>query len=129
MARLNPSVAHHLDAHVLMDLLPHEDSRYLPDVRRALAQHIDRGRREQFTTWQDAWNDLTRAAPHREGQLCLRGVSCPTCSGRGFDTRHPGRSLSVTGSPFLCARCGGNRHSDVTLRARQALLPTPPPSA
>ncbi|WP_114906840.1 hypothetical protein [Ornithinimicrobium murale] len=53
------------------------------DIRWALANHIYADR-VVYTCWQEAWNDLTGATPHRAGQLRLTPDRCQDCHGRRF---------------------------------------------
>lgn len=121
--RVDPSVAHRIPATELRRLLPGADPVHLPAVRSELARHLttNGARGRPFTSWQEAWDDLTGAAHPRGPALRLRNVSCPGCGGRGFTTRHPSRNLARTGHPNVCGQCAGRRRTDVTLVAHSAL--------
>ncbi len=119
----DPSLAHHIPADELRALLPEAVPSHLPAARIELARHItargDRGR--PFTSWREAWDDLTGAAHPGGGALTLRSVTCPACRGRGVTTRNLSRNLARTGHPNVCGQCDGRRRTDVTLVARSAL--------
>jgi len=118
---LDPAIAHHVPATDLLALVPRLDQRLLGAVRLELARHIAATRgRTAYVTWQAAWNDLTGASPTRPGTLRLSGVSCPTCHGKGFDVRHPGRNLARTGTASICGDCRGSRTTNVTFLALRA---------
>lgn len=123
--RLDPQVAHRIPASELIALVTSgRGQEYLSDLRVLLARQIQAGHvRRPCATWQDAWNDLTGAAAHRPGRLTLHGVRCPTCHGRGFDTRHISRNLARTGNPTVCGECRGSRRATVNLSTRYAALP------
>ncbi|MGV8847825.1 hypothetical protein [Tessaracoccus sp.] len=120
---LDPAVAHHIDARTIMSLTSYLDSADLPEIRMLLARRIQIGSRRgaRFTTWQEAWNDLTGATENRGGILSYTPPRCKTCHGRRFVTR--------TGS--VCHACMGRgkptRPERVT--ARYAPPPQSPPTS
>lgn len=121
---LDPQVAHLIDARHLLSLLPHLSQTDLDTIRREFAMHISTQRgRTRYATWQDAWNAWTGATPHRPGQITYTPHRCPTCHGRGFDHRHPGRNLARTGHPMICGDCRGNRRGQSTRQTARYVAP------
>lgn len=118
--RLDPAVAHHLDARAILALTPHLNQDDMREIRQMLARRIQSGSRRgaRFTTWQEAWNDLTGADERHGGFLSYTPTRCKRCHGRKFDTR--------TGS--ICPDCMGRgkpRHAE-RIPVRFATPPTPP---
>jgi hypothetical protein len=106
---------HRLPSHVLAAALPHLRPYTAHDeVRNDLASWVA-GARTDYASWQHAWNDWTRATPHRPGRVHLN-IRCTDCHGRLFSTRR--------GIPEPCTTCRGRRR----IHLHSAALWPPPPT-
>lgn len=83
---------------VLPQLRPLDQSD-VHDIRRAFIGWLI-GQRTEFPTWQQGWNEWTRADARRAGRLSFTRSTCPTCHGRRFDARYgrPCHTCLVSGS-------------------------------
>lgn len=91
---------HQIPHRVLADALPQlRPFDAHQELRRAFAAWTA-GARQNFDSWQDAWNAWTHATPGHPGVVELQTL-CPDCHGRLFTTRH--------GVPGMCTSCMGRR--------------------
>lgn len=91
--------AHALDDPQLLRLVPLADPADLDSIRQELARFII-GRRPAFRSWQEAWNDLTRA----RHAVSYRPAQCRACQGRGAELVGP---TNRTGHA-ACSECHGS---------------------
>jgi hypothetical protein len=91
---------HHIPARAFAEALPHWrpfSDHY--ELRREFAGWVMR-QRQQFQSWQQAWNAWTGATPTRAGRVAMH-VTCPDCKGRLFSVKR--------GIPGPCMTCMGRR--------------------
>ena len=126
--RLDPRVAHTIDARALLYLLPHVDQMDLPEIRTEFARSIQT-LRVPVATWQEAWNTWTGATPGRPGQITYTRLRCKVCKGRRYSTRNIAQNLARTGNPHICSECNGSgRGGRVRQQAAHAPTPTATPT-
>lgn len=108
---LDPRIAHHIDARILLAHLHQASQSDLFEIRREFARYLTTRRTPRGTeeSWQDAWNEWTGATPHQPGQVRFHTPRCPECKGRGFSTRNVARNFARTGNPYVCPECRGTR--------------------
>ncbi len=91
--------AHALDDPHLLRLVPGANPADLDSIRQELARFII-GRRPAFSSWQEAWNELTGP----RSSVSYRPAVCPECRGRGAEAIGP---TSRTGMA-ACPECHGS---------------------
>ena len=79
----------------------------MDELRKEFADFVMGQRRKQYESWQQAWNDWTRAHPHQPGLIRLT-QRCRRCNGKGIDLRRA----------TMCYDCMGRRRTTVTVNAR-----------
>lgn len=124
--RVDPRVAHMVDARALLALLPHVDQSDLHTIRQEFGYYLN-GRSARHETWQAAWNAWTGATEQRSGEIIYTTPRCRTCKGRRYSTSNVSRNIARTGSPMICGECNGSGRGQRTRQqARFARLPEKP---
>jgi len=112
----NDAVVHairHLPGQVIASALRGSPRLDASDVRQEFLSWAS-GQRDEYDSWQAAWNAWTGASQSRPGQVRLH-VMCPTCRGRMFDIR--------TGTSRPCPTCMARKR--VWLNATALWQPLP----
>jgi hypothetical protein len=78
----------------------------IDELRREFSAFVH-GSRDEFESWQDAWNAWTGAGPTRPGLFRLT-QRCRRCRGKGIDMRRH----------MVCVDCMGRRRTKVTVHTR-----------
>ena len=105
---------HDLPAHVLAGAIRGDRGLDSATVRQEFTAWVV-CQRDEFTSWQDAWNTWTGAFHDHPGHIEAY-VLCPTCRGRMFDLR--------TGIPRPCPTCMARKRVWVRAVALWQAAPT-----
>lgn len=119
---------HVADARVLLASLPRLDNVDLHTIRGDFARWASRTRPAgsgsarsdgTWSSWQEAWNTWTGAAPHTPGRIRYTPHRCARCSGRRVDFRRG----------TVCGSCLGTGRHRGTATQTALWVPEPPANA